>query len=112
MDFLSSAPKLPSTSVSLNDVTDAVTSLPFDRVGSAFSSITPDLDDVSDLATVVARQGGRLGARTARTTVRTVRRYPQGIAGVLAALIALAAVGVFVKKRRRSTLEAELASKN
>jgi len=109
MDILASAPTLPSTSGSISDVTDVVTSLPFDKVGGALGAITPDLDDVSDFATIVARRGSRFGVRAVRTTVRTVRHHPQRVAGVLAALIVLVAVGTLLKRRDHSSNDTHTA---
>jgi len=109
MDILASAPTLPKTSVSISDVTDVVTSLPFDKVGGTLGAISPDLDDVSDFAAVVARQGSRFGVRAARTTVRTVRRHPRGAASIVAALIVLVATATLLNRRGHSSNDSETA---
>ncbi len=103
MDILSTKTTLPSTSISLGDVSDAVTSLPFERLGDAFDSITPDLDDVGDFAAAVASTGTRVGLRTVRSTVRVVRRNPRYVGGAIATLIALTALAIFMKKRRETS---------
>lgn len=110
MDILSSSPSLPASfpsNVSFSGVTDAVSSLPFDRVGDAIESITPDFDDVSEVATTVVRSGGRLGIRTVRTTGRMVRRHPRGAATMLAVVIAVVAATLFLKKRNENAQVAE-----
>lgn len=84
-------------------MTDVVTSLPFDKIGSALDTVTPDLDDVTDLAASVAKSGSRLGVRTVRTSVRVVRRNPRLAAGTLAGLIAVVALALFLKKRRETS---------
>ncbi len=99
MDILSSSSTLPSTSISISDMTDAVTSLPFDKIGNA----APDLDDVGDLAVAVVKGGGRIGLRTVRTSVRVVRRNPRLATGALASLIVVAALAIFLKKRSETT---------
>lgn len=84
-------------------MTDAVSSIPYDKIGSALDNVTPDLDDVADLASAVAKTGSRLGARTVRTSVRVVRRNPRIVAGSIAALIVVAALAIFMKKRAENT---------
>jgi hypothetical protein len=94
-----------SPSFTASDVTDAIS---FDRIGDVFESVTPDLADVADAASSVARQGRRLGIRTITTSVRVVRKHPRGVAAVVASLIALTALAIFLKNRG-NTPELELA---
>lgn len=97
-----------SPSISLSDIGDTVSQLPFDRVIDVFEHVTPDIDDITEVATAMARKGRRVGTRTVRTSYRIIRRNPQTAVGILAGLIAATAIVLFIKKRRSKQADVHL----
>lgn len=84
------------------DVSDITESVSFDRIGDLLDAVTPDVGDVTDAASSVARHGRRVGVRTVTRSVRLVRDHPRGAAAAVASMIALTALMIFMKNRRNS----------